>query len=252
MRSNASIWSTVNEIIQNFRIIRTNFSAWTTHFGDKIMPMGNGGLPLIRASPSRSARKEFLVGVKYRFKNGDEVSDWLLADGLREAARSKIVTAETYIQQAGRDDWISASSVPKLLIIAQTSIETETKETQRESPRHEHKLPTRPPESIHHLLHRALHTTIQVSAHGGEHESDQFVIGVLVGLTTDGMMIEFSDFSAIVYIPTARIRSAAILTNFPALGPPRNGEIVRIDVDSLPDLQTLIRPTSKAPAATSV
>ena len=192
------------------------------------------------------------MGVKYRFKNGDEVSGWLLADALREASRSKIVTAETFIQQAGRDDWISASSIPGLLNIAQTPIETEAKETKRESPRHEHKLPTRPPESIHHLLHRALHTTIQVSAHGGEHESDQFVIGVLVGLTTEGMMIEFSDFSAIVYIPIARIRSAAILTNFPALGPPRKGEILRIDVDSLPDLQTLIRPSSKAPAATSV
>ncbi|MEY4787377.1 MAG: hypothetical protein RL692_1271 [Planctomycetota bacterium] len=192
------------------------------------------------------------MGVKYRFKNGDEVSGWLLADALREAARSKIVTAETYIQQAGRDDWISASTVPGLLILAQTPIESEAKETQRESPRHEHKLPTRPPESIHHLLHRALHTTIQVSAHGGEYESDQFVVGVLVGLTTEGMMVEFSDFSAIVYIPLARIRSAAILTNFPALGPPRKGEIMRIDVDSLPDLQTLLSHATKASAATSV
>ena len=51
MRMSAAIWSTVNEIIQKFRILRTNFLAWNTHFGDKIMTVGNGGLPLIRASP---------------------------------------------------------------------------------------------------------------------------------------------------------------------------------------------------------
>lgn len=192
------------------------------------------------------------MGVKYRFKNGDEVSGWLLADALREAARSKIVTAETYIQQAGRDDWISASSVPGLLNIAQTSAEPEAKETPRETIKHELKPATRPPESIHHLLHRALHTSIQVSAHGGEHQSDQFVVGVLAGLTTEGMMIEFSEFSAIVYIPLTRIRSAAILTIYPALGPPRKGEIVRVDVDSLPDLQTLINHSVKASTAASV
>lgn len=192
------------------------------------------------------------MGVKYRFKNGDEVSGWLLADALREAARSKIVTAETYIQQAGRDDWISASSVPGLLNIAQTPAEPEAKETPRETIKHELKPATRPPESIHHLLHRALHTSIQVSAHGGEHQSDQFVVGVLAGLTTEGMMIEFSEFSAIVYIPLTRIRSAAILTIYPALGPPRKGEIVRVDVDSLPDLQTLINHSAKASTAASV
>ncbi len=192
------------------------------------------------------------MGVKYRFKNGDEVSGWLLADALREAARSQIVTAETFIQQAGRDDWISASNVPGLLNVAQNPVEPEAKEMPREMPRQEHKSPTRPPESIHHLLHRALHTRIQVCAHGGEHQSDQFVVGVLAGLTIEGMMIEFTDFAAIVYIPLVRIRSAAILTNFPALGPPRKGEILRIDVDSLPDLQTLINHSAKASTGASV
>ena len=209
------------------------------------------GCPRSALRHSRSARKEVLVGVKYRFKNGDEVSGWLLADALREAARSKIITAETFIQQAGRDDWISASSVPGLLSVAQNPVEPELKEP-RETPRQEHKSPARPPESIHHLLHRALHTTIQVCAHGGEHQSDQFVVGVLAGLTTDGMMVEFADFSAIVYIPMVRIRSAAILTSFPALGPPRKGEVLRVDVDSLPDLQTLINHSAKTATAASV
>ena len=209
------------------------------------------GCPRSALRHSRSARKEVLVGVKYRFKNGDEVSGWLLADALREAARSKIVTAETFIQQAGRDDWISASSIPGLLNIEQNPAEPEAKEMPRETMKHELKPATRPPESIHHLLHRALHTSIQVSAHGGEHQSDQFVVGVLAGLTTEGMMIEFSEFSAIVYIPLTRIRSAAILKNYPALGPPRKGEIVRVDVDSLPDLQTLINHSAKASTAAS-
>ncbi len=192
------------------------------------------------------------MGAKYRFKNGDEVSGWLLADALKEAARSKIVTAETFIQQAGRDDWISASSVPGLLNVAQNPVEPEVKEMPREMPRQEHKSPTRPPESIHHLLHRALHTRIQVCAHSGEHQSDQFLVGVLAGLTIEGIMIEFTEFAAIVYIPLVRIRSAAILTNFPALGPPRKGEILRVDVDSLPDLQTLINHSAKASTGASV
>lgn len=184
------------------------------------------------------------MGVKYRFKNGDEVSGWLLVDALREASRSKIVTAETYIQQAGREDWISASSIPGLISTGQSHHEeTEEKNSVAEAHRHDARNATRPPESIHHLLHRALHTTIQVSAHGGEHQGEQFVQGVLTGLTTEGMMVEFSDFAAIVYIPISRIRSAAVLTNFPALGPPRRGEILRVDVDSLPDMNSMVSHT---------
>ncbi len=222
------------------------------HFGDKIWSLGNGGLPSIRASPFAHSAEEALVGVKYRFKNGDEVSGWLAADALKEAARSKIVTEETFIQQAGRDDWIAASSIPGLLIVAQTPVQTVAQEAPNETPRHDHKPQTRPPESIHHLLHRALHTTIQVSAHGGEHQGDQYLLGNLLALTIEGMMIEFLEFSAIVYIPISRIRSAAILTNFPPLGPPRKGEIVRIDVDSLPDLQTMVNHSSKATVAATV
>lgn len=192
------------------------------------------------------------MGMKYRFKNGDDVSGWLLVDALREAARSKIVTAETQIQQAGRDDWIPASKIPNLIPVVREPVEIEVKEPPPETPRHEHKTLTRPPESIHHLLHRALHTTIQVCAHGDEYQRDQFVQGVLTGLTTEGMMVEFLEFASIVYIPLTRVRSVVISANFPALGPPRKGEIMRIDVDSLPDLKALTSHSSKASSPAAV
>ncbi len=189
-------------------------------------------------------RKEAVVGDKFRFKNGDEVSPWLLAEGLREAARSKIVTAESHVQKAGRDDWVPAASIPGLIPVAQVRVEPEVRDESHTPPPElvrtvDHRPAGRPPESIHHLLHRALHMQVQVSAHGGEHHGDRFIPGMIVGLTVEGVMVEFADYSAVVYLPLARIRSVVISTTFPGLGPPRRGEVVRIDVDSLPDMSEL-------------
>ncbi len=182
------------------------------------------------------------MGDKFRFKNGDDISPWLTAEALREAARSKIVVTETQVQKAGREDWVSAGSISGLVPIVKPAVESETAQTPTpttEPSRLDHKNAARPPESIHHLLHRALHTNIQVCAHEGEYSGDRFIQGKLEGLTVEGCMIEFPEFAAIVYIPLARVRSAVISMSFPALGPSRRGEVVRLEVDSLPDMSSL-------------
>ncbi|MSR44691.1 MAG: hypothetical protein EXS15_04940 [Phycisphaerales bacterium] len=179
------------------------------------------------------------MGVKFRFKSGDFISGWLVADGLRDAARAKTLLPDSQVQQAGRDDWVSAGSIPGLIpaAVVERPVDTETKEV--EHARAEQRQAQRPPESIHHLLHRALHMAIQVTAHD-DHQNDQINSGTLIGLTVEGLMVEFAEFSAVVYIPLNRVRSAMISNKFPALGPPRRGEVVRIDVDSLPELSTLV------------
>lgn len=195
------------------------------------------------------------MSTKYRFKNHDEVSGWLLVDALKEAARSKIITAETVIQQAGRDDWVSAGKIPGLIpraavaVIAAAEVEpiAHPNEHNRIS-----KVTARPAESIHHLLHRVLHHTIQVCARNDEHRDNPILSGTLTALTMEGLMIEFAEFDAIAYIPFTRIRAAVISKDFPAAGLPRHGEIVRIEVDSLPSMRELDRSPAEAARAVAV
>ncbi|MSR69984.1 MAG: hypothetical protein EXS17_06545 [Phycisphaerales bacterium] len=176
------------------------------------------------------------MGVKYRFKSGDFISGWILADGLRDAVEKRQLTADSTVQQAGRDDWIAATLIPGLITVAAigAAVEPSVKESEpaRVDPRHG----TRPGESIHHLLYRVLHMTIHVVAHNDEHDGEPAIAGMLIGVTAEGIMVEFTQFGAIVYIPLTRIRCACIMSKFPTLGPPRRGEIVQIEVDALPDL----------------
>ncbi len=184
------------------------------------------------------------MGVKYRFKNGDFLSGWLSAEELRDAVTKKKLTPESTVQKAGRDDWIAANLIPGLFVVAAPAavIEAPAKESEpsRVDPRHG----TRPGESIHHLLYRVLHMNIHVVAHDEAHEGEHALAGTLVGVTAEGVMVEFVQFAAIVYIPLTRIRCACITSKFPSLGPPRRGEIVQIEVDALPDLHAWSSQTS--------
>lgn len=198
------------------------------------------------------------MSTKYRFKNHDEVSGWLLVDALKEAARSKIITAETVIQQAGREDWVSAGKIPGLIPSATaatvTTVTAVEGEPTAQSVEHNRisKPPVRAAESIHHLLHRMLHHTIEVCACNDEHRGDAILPGTLTAVTMEGLMIEFAEFAAIAYIPLTRIRSAVISKDFPVIGTPRHGEIVRIEVDSLPSMRDLKRSPADAPRAVGV
>ncbi len=185
-------------------------------------------------------RKEAVVGVKYRFKSGEFVSGWLLAEGLREAAAKKQLNAESKVQMTGRDDWVSASSIPGLLASAPETPKVEPVAKENEPTRVEARHGSRPGESIHHLLYRVLHLSIQVVAHDDVHDGEPALSGTLIGVTAEGIMIEFAQFGSIVYIPLARIRCACIMSKFPALGPPRRGECVQIEVDALPDLENWV------------
>lgn len=178
------------------------------------------------------------MGLKYRFKSGDFISGWLLADGLREAAKAKTLSQESQIQQAGREDWVSARSIPGLFPSPVIAAPVEPVERESESARADQRQSQRPPESIHHLLHRALHMPIQLVAHDCADQSEHFMTGTLAGLTVEGMMVEFTERSAIVYIPLSRVHSALVSNKFPALGPPRRGETVRVVLESLPDLSS--------------
>ncbi len=182
-------------------------------------------------------RKEAVVGVKYRFKSGDVVSGWLLSDGLREAVAKKQLNADSKVQMTGRDDWVSASSIPGLLSVAPVVAKVETVAKEHEPARVEPRHGTRPGESIHHLLYRVLHMTIHVVAHDDAHDGEPALSGTLIGVTAEGIMVEFAKFGAIVYIPLTRVRCACIMSKFPSLGPPRRGETVQIEVDALPDLE---------------
>lgn len=176
------------------------------------------------------------MGVKYRFKSGEFISGWLLADGLREEVVKKRLTAESTVQQAGRDDWISATAIPGLLVAAAAPPVTPSVPREHEGTRVDPRHGTRPGESIHHLLYRVLHMTIHVVSHDDAHDGEAALAGLLVGVTAEGVMVEFAQFGAIVYIPLSRVRSACITAKFPTVGPPRRGEVVQIDVDAIPDL----------------
>lgn len=177
------------------------------------------------------------MGVKYRFKSGDFISGWLLSDGLREAVAKKQLNSDSRVQMTGRDDWVSASSIPGLLTTAPAAANVEAVAKEIEPTRVEPRHGTRPSESIHHLLYRVLHMTIHVVAHDDAHDGEPARSGTLIGVTAEGIMVEFAQFGAIVYIPLTRVRCACIMSKFPALGPPRRGETVQIEVDALPDLE---------------
>ena len=176
------------------------------------------------------------MGTKYRYRNGDVVSGWLLVDALREAVRSKVVLAGSHIQQAGSESWVLASTVPGL-IAAEPAVDAAASNGDGSASRAEQRAGQRPPETIHHLLHRSIRTTVQMCAHDSGHKNP--LTGMIIGLTADGFMIEFADPAAIAYFPLTRIRAVTISARFPVNGSPRGGEGLLIDVDSLPDISAL-------------
>lgn len=48
---------------------------------------------------------------QFRYRNGAEVSGWMSAEQLKEAARRGALTAIGLVQQAGQADWVPASGV---------------------------------------------------------------------------------------------------------------------------------------------
>ena len=74
----------------------------------------------------------------------------------------------------------------------------------------------------------------------------------MTGVTADCVMIEFAECASIIYIPMARIRFASIPTSFPATGPSRKAEWIRLHLEYLPHLipiEQSAQPSSGAHAA---
>ncbi len=185
------------------------------------------------------------MGTKYRYKNGEVISAWLLADGLREAVRTKHLKPESLIQQAGRDDWLPARTVAGLFP-PEPAPEPVAAPKEDEGTRVEARPGQRPAETIHHLLHRSVRCAIHLRTHDGGQHQKHIVQGLLLGVTADGFMAELPEAPSIIYVPLARVRAVAISTRFPAQGPPRKGEALLIDIDSLPDLSEVPVPAGAA------
>ncbi|MFO0962234.1 MAG: hypothetical protein U0625_04940 [Phycisphaerales bacterium] len=168
---------------------------------------------------------------KYRFRNGDAISAWLTASGLREAVKSKQLRPDSQIQKAGREDWVLASTVPDLFPPEPPPAPEAPKEEEPARADARAGVGARPAETIHHLLHRSLRSTLQLRAP----DRAQPVEATLIGLSADCIIAELPDHTAILYLPLARIRSVAISARFPAQGPPRRGETLLVDIDWIPE-----------------
>lgn len=71
----------------------------------------------------------------------------------------------------------------------------------------------------------------------------------MIGVTTDCVMVEFGECASIVYLPIARIRFASIPASFPATGPSRKAEWIRLQLDSLPQLIPIEQTTQSSGGA---
>lgn len=178
------------------------------------------------------------MSVKYRFKTGDLISPWLPGEALKEAAHAKRLTPECRIQQAGRDDWVLAGSIPGLFhtptpppAVATAPHEPAVRE--QDSIRHELRPGGRAPETIHHLLHRSVPAVVHLSAVDSDGD-ERAITGMLIGVATDGLMVEVSECATILYVPMARLKYASIPTTFPTSGPARKSEWIRLHLDVLP------------------
>ena len=186
----------------------------------------------------RAPRKEPPVSVKYRFKTGDTISGWLPGEALREAAQSKKLTPESRIQQAGRDDWVLAGSIPGLFQVPPPPVPVAAPEPavrDQESNRHELRAGGRSPETVHHLLHRSVPAVVHIVGPSSDSE-EELLVGMLIGVATDGVMVEVTECSTILYLPMARIRFASIPKNFPTSGPAKKSDWIRLHLDSMPTI----------------
>lgn len=176
------------------------------------------------------------MGLKYRYKNGDFISSWLPVESIREAVAAKKLTSESKVQQAGRDDWVLASSIPGLIVTAPPPIEEASPAKESDPiPRLEPRKEARPAETIHHLLHRVLNSTVYLTAPHGDNGEEVSITGTVIGVTADGFMLELSEIATILYVPLARVCGATIATSFPNIGPARRNEIARFHVESIPE-----------------
>jgi hypothetical protein len=186
------------------------------------------------------------VGVKYRYKTGETVSPWLPSEALREAAQTKRLTPESRIQQAGRDDWVLASSIPGLFQVAEMAPAAAAADSaaarEHEPTRSEHRSAARAPETIHHLLHRSVPAIVHLEGPSGR--GDDEIRGMLIGVATDGIMVEVADCHSILYVPLSRIRFASIPSSFPNSGPVRKSEWIRLYLDEVPTLAHAESPAS--------
>lgn len=175
------------------------------------------------------------MDTKYRFRNGDAISAWLTASGLRDAVKSKQLRPESQIQKAGREDWVLASSVPDLFPPEPPPAPAKEEEPARTDARPG----MRPAETIHHLLHRCARASMLLRAADSPAHRASPLEATLLGVSADCFLIELAEPGAVVYVPLARIRSVTIASKFPAQGPPRRGEVLVVDIDALPDLAEL-------------
>ncbi len=189
--------------------------------------------------------------MKYRYKTGETVSPWLPAEALREAAQAKRLTPDSRVQQAGRDDWVLAGAIPGLF---QSHAETppptppdaarEGDGARGDPARTDPRAGSRAPETIHHLLHRSVPAVIHLE--GPSARGNDELHGMLIGVATDGIMVEVSSCQTILYVPMARIRFAWIPASFPNSGPVRKSEWIRLQLDELPTLAPAESPATSS------
>lgn len=175
------------------------------------------------------------MGLKYRYKTGEFISSWLPAESLKEAVTLKKLTAESRIQQAGRDDWVLASTVPGLISAPPPPVEEVAPAPPEAVHRIEPRKEARPSETIHHLIHRVLNSTVYLTAPHGERGEEVSISGTVIGVTADGFMLEIADMATILYVPLSRVVAATISTSFPNIGPARRGEVARLHLESIPE-----------------
>ncbi len=178
--------------------------------------------------------------VRYRYRSGDTLSGWMSSEELRAHVAAGRITAESFIQQIRKHNWVAAAKVPGLWAAAGTpggfggvsgsggttnsgdlasdgssgsSADGAGGEATEAGggggpggvagPGGHHPHHARLAESMQHLLQRALLGTITVSSA----DCDQPHRAILAGVTVDSIALKFEACSSVVLVPWSRIRS---------------------------------------------
>jgi len=166
-------------------------------------------------------------GVRYRYRSGDFLSQWMNSDELRAHAAEGRIRPNAEIQQIGKDSWVPASKVPGLWnaatpphglssephVDAASPAAAPAPAPAREA--HDEDTPaahsgnghhTRITESMQHLLQRALLAQVTVASP----EVDQPLRAILAGVTADSIALEFEACATVVLVPWQRIRAIGL------------------------------------------
>lgn len=162
-------------------------------------------------------------GVRYRYRSGDFLSQWMNSDELRAHAAAGRIRPNAEIQQIGKDSWVSASKVPGLWsaaapphglsgephVDAAPAAQAPAREPHDEDAPAAHSgngHHTRITESMQHLLQRALLAQVTVVSP----EADQPLRAILAGVTADSIALEFEASATVVLVPWQRIRTIGL------------------------------------------